>query len=201
MTLRGVLKHETEGLHTRLDAALSALDLADPSDYGLFLRVHAAALPPVERELERAGIGALMDDWPRRVRRPALDGDLAALGLVPPAPIAFAPLLGADEMLGALYVLEGSRLGHAVLLRHLPEDAPTRRATGFLAHGSGERLWGAFLAALAGREGTGADEARMVGAARRTFAAYLAAVGDVLPTVPASLSATPPPAPRMDLVS
>lgn len=199
MTLRGVLKQETEGHHNRLDTALSELNLAKASDYGRFLRIHAAALLPVERQLERAGVAALLDDWPRRSRRASLEADLSTLGLALPAPVAFAPLTDADEMLGALYVLEGARLGHAVLLRQLPQDAPTRGATAFLSHGQGERLWGAFLAVLAGHAPTQAGRERMVAAARRTFAAFEQAM-DTLAAGPASLS-TPPPAPAMDLAS
>lgn len=201
MTLRGVLKQETEGRHARVDTALSALNLAEPSDYGRFLRLHAAVLPPLERQLEKAGVAGLLDDWPRRTRRALLAADLAVLRLVPPAPIAVAPLSGADEMLGALYVLEGSRLGHGVLLRHLPEEAPTRAATAFLAHGVGERLWGGFLAVLAGRERIGADRDRMVAAAHRAFAAYEQAAALLLSAAPASMASSPRPVPALDLVS
>lgn len=199
MTLRGLLKQETEGHHARLDGALSALDLSEASDYGRFLRIHAAALLPVELQLESAGVAALLEDWPRRVRRTALTADLAALGLARPAPVPFAPLAGTDEMLGALYVLEGSRLGHAMLLRHLSPAAPTRRAIAFLTHGAGERLWGGLLAALAGRDGPAADRSRMVAAAHRTFGAYLEAAEGLLLAAPAPLAATPPP--RLDAVS
>ncbi|QTL02166.1 biliverdin-producing heme oxygenase [Aquabacter sp. L1I39] len=192
MTLRGFLKQETEGHHARLDGALSELNLMDASDYGRFLHIHAAALRPVELQLEHAGVAALFDDWPRRVRRTALEADLAVLGLGRPAPAPFAPLAGADEMLGALYVLEGSRLGHAMMLRHLPKQAATRPAMTFLAHGAGERLWGGFLTTLAGREAR-ADRGRMIAAAHRTFGAYLEATARLLPGAPAALSATPPP--------
>ncbi len=193
MTLRGILKQETEGHHARLDGALSALNLADASDYGRFLQIHAAALRPLEQRLELAGVAALLDDWPSRVRRHSVDADLRVLGLSRPAPVAVGPLLGTDEMLGALYVLEGSRLGHAMLLRQLPSAAPTRAAVAFLAHGAGARLWGGLLAALAEREAQAVDLARLVGAAHRAFGAYLEAAARILPAAPASLSATPPP--------
>lgn len=201
MTLRGVLKHETEGQHARLDTALSALNLAEASDYGRFLRLHGAVLPPLERQLEQAGVAALVADWPRRQRRALLAADLSVLRLSLPTPVEMAPLSGADEMLGALYVLEGARLGHAMLLRHLPEDAPTRAATAFLAHGVGERLWGGFLAVLAEREGIGADRERMVAAAHRTFAAYEQAAEVILSAAPAAMPSPPPPVRALDRVS
>lgn len=201
MTLRGILKQETEGQHARLDTALSALNLAEASDYGRFLRLHAAVLPPLEQQLEQAGVAALVADWPRRRRRALLAADLSVLRLSVPTPVDMAPLSGADEMLGALYVLEGARLGHAMLLRHLPVDAPTRAATAFLAHGAGERLWGGFLAILAIREGIGADRARMVAAAHRTFAAYEQAAATILSAAPAVMPSPPPPVRALDRVS
>ena len=102
--------------------------------------------------------------------------DLAAIGgsvqpLDPPA-IADRPAL-----LGTLYVLEGSRLGAAYLLRHVDRtaNARIRAATGFLRHGTGEQLWPSFLALLERHAAELTDEDDLIVPARRAFALFATA--------------------------
>lgn len=146
---------KSAGLHDRLRAATAALhdaverrferfDLGDTADYAQFLALHAAAILPLERALEDAGIGGQLPDWPERRRSQALLQDLLAFGVDAPrpAPVTCQP---GGEALGIAYVLEGSRLGAAVLFAQLPAGAPSA----FLGHGRGLRLWPGFLRRLA----------------------------------------------------
>lgn len=144
------LKRETRALHERAEATFARFDLAGAQGYGDFLRAQAAALLPLEAALEDRGAARLLPDWPSRRRALELSADLAALGRAAP-PFLAAPTFANDgETLGALYVLEGSKLGARYLLARLP-DAAARGATAFLA--SAERpdrqgQWPAFLARL-----------------------------------------------------
>jgi heme oxygenase len=70
--------------------------------------------------------------------------DLAELGIAPPAPVPPPPLAGEPAILGAAYVLEGSRLGGAFLKRSLGPHAPRR----FLASAQAAGAWRKLLAKL-----------------------------------------------------
>ena len=71
-------------------------------------------------------------------------------------------------MLGALYVLEGSRLGAAYLLRTVKtcSDPLISGTTAFLGHGAGRQFWPQYLAALEGHADELAEE-DLVRSARR----------------------------------
>ena len=148
-SLRSILKAATATEHAKLDAMLGAYDLAVLADYRRFLEINAAALLPLESALVAAGVRDLVPDWDRRARSRAILADLAAIrGSARP----FDPPIFTDRpaMLGTLYVLEGSRLGAAYLLKRIDRtaDPRVRAATAFLGHGAGQHLWPAFLALL-----------------------------------------------------
>ena len=147
--LRRILRDATADDHARLDATLGALDLCSTSGYRRFLEINAAALLPLERSLERAGVGGMLPDWDDRARTDAILTDLARLGGRPG--LMDAPeLTDRSAMLGTLYVLEGSRLGAAHLLRTVRRcaDPLVSGNTAFLAHGSGRHFWPQYLAVL-----------------------------------------------------
>ena len=165
------LRAATSDLHDAVERRFAGYDLADRQRYGVFLTMQAAALLPLEAALERAGIARLLPDWPRRRRAAALRSDLAALGL--DAPRADPPMLGGGgEAIGAAYVLEGSRLGAAVLLRRVGAGLPD----GFLRHGARSGLWPSFLARLAAEPEAAAPA--VIGGARCAFARFL---GEAVP--------------------
>jgi heme oxygenase (biliverdin-IX-beta and delta-forming) len=124
--VRSALRAATAAHHERVDRLFSRLNLADPHEYGLFLLAQASAHIPVEEALDAAGADRLVPDWPDRRRAPFLREDLAALGEATPHPITPPPLADNPSMLGAIYVLEGSRLGGALLKKQLPAGAPSR---------------------------------------------------------------------------
>lgn len=121
-----------------------------PRSYLLFLRGLARGIVPIEAALDRVGIVDMLQDWPARKRTDALQADLADFGEAIPDPVRAFALDDRPGAFGALYVLEGSRLGSQVLLRQaLASDAPTvRHATRHLAHGQGQKFWPGFLERL-----------------------------------------------------
>lgn len=161
------LRDATAGAHERLDSLFAAFDLADRRAYGDFLRAQAGALLPVEAALDRAGAARAVDDWSARRRTDALLADLAALHLAPPPPVT-APEFGTDAaLLGGLYVLEGSRLGGALLIRSVPSDLP--RA--FLTPGN-PAAWRAFVELMGERLRLSADMEAAIEGAISVFAAF-----------------------------
>lgn len=171
--LRSLLRDATAEEHARLDAKLGALDLCTVTGYRKFLEINAAALLPLERQLVRAGVRDVVPDWDDRARTDALLSDLSRLGGTPR--LLDAPALtDRAAVLGTLYVLEGSRLGAAYLLRQVRQcsDPVISGNTAFLAHGAGRALWPGFLAILESHAGDIGDEADIVAPARRAFALF-----------------------------
>lgn len=163
--------------HDRVDAAFGRYDLSRRNDYSTFLLSHATVLPAIEEILEHAGIDLLLPDWDARRRRGALMSDLSALNLRAPAPFGIAPPEGPAALLGAAYVLEGSRLGSALLLRQARAggDPAIQGATAYLSHGQGEGLWASFLDVLETSGPARQSPAQVAEGARATFMAFEAA--------------------------
>ncbi len=133
------LRAATASDHDAVDAGFGRYDLSDADDYRAFLIAHAKALPAVEAWLAAIpGLGAV------RSRETALAEDLAALGEHMPAPMPFDVTPSAAAGWGALYVVEGSRLGGIILSRSVPEGMPSAYLGS--KHLSGE--WRALLAAI-----------------------------------------------------
>lgn len=107
------MRRETGAAHGRVDGLFGACDLATEQGYGTFLRAQAVAWETLR---------PLLDDG-SLARADALRRDLDALGLAVPPPLRNVDL---PEMAttGHDYVLEGSRLGSAVLLRQLRAASP-----------------------------------------------------------------------------
>jgi heme oxygenase len=176
MNVRATLRAATSPRHAELDGGFSALDVTKRADYATFLRGIAAAYLPVEARLKQGGIRSLFNDWAQRARGDALRNDLAALGQQ--VPLLDAPVLETPEaMLGALYVLEGSRLGGELLRRRVQSslDAEVRGASRFLGHGEKAGLWQSFLARLESHPVDEAGIERMTRAADDTFVLFIVA--------------------------
>jgi heme oxygenase len=155
--LRTYLRLETRPLHETIDRAFSRFSLQDDRGLERFLTAQAGALRPLEAALEAGGDGGierLMPDWPARRRAPLLDSLQAEVPR-----LRIDPFRTDAEMLGAAYVLEGSRLGARILLGHIVgrQSRMARLGIAFLSHDPGGPHWRAFLARL---ERYGADETR-----------------------------------------
>jgi heme oxygenase len=168
--LRELLRGRTRNAHERLDSSIGALDLSQRTSYERFLRGTASALAPIELALEESGVEALLPDWPRRRRRQALQDDLSLLGS------AFQPLpplrpLERSELFGALYVLEGSRLGARIIRKRVTQSADplVRKASAYLSLGDAD-LWPRFLRLL--KTCRNVDGERAAAAATMVFAMF-----------------------------
>lgn len=168
-----MIREATRTSHSRLDVALSRLDIAIPLYYEAFLRSQAEALFPIEAALDAGGIENLIPDWTLRVRTPALARDLATLGIVS-KPLPAPDFKSAAEMLGAVYVLEASRMSERVMLARLAEnpDSDAMNATAYLRHGFGKRFWPSFLTLLENHPAALADPAGVVRGAETAFAMF-----------------------------
>lgn len=126
MSAHAYLRVATRAAHDQVDSLLSGFDLGDRANYARFLTVQAAAFLPIEQALEEAGAESVIADWPDRRRSLFLRDDLDALD-APFPPLVTPPLFtGSDDILGGLYVLEGSRLGGAMLSRSVGPGLPQR---------------------------------------------------------------------------
>ena len=172
-TLRSILRDATAAEHACLDAQLGALDLCKAAGYRRFLEINAAALLPLEQALVRAGVRRVLPDWDDRARTRAILTDLSRLG-GRPRPLDVPELPDRFAVLGILYVLEGSRLGAASLLRKVCQcsDPDVSGNTAFLSHGAGRPLWPSFLAILESHAGELADEEDIVEPVRRAFSLF-----------------------------
>ena len=140
MSARAALREGTAVEHDRVDRLFSRLDLAHEEDYRRFLLAQAAAFLPVEDRLDAGGTAEIVPDWGSRRRADLLRADLLALGADQPLHIPPPPLESPAARLGAVYVLEGSRLGGAVLKRGLAETAPRSFLSAPQNHGSWRKL-------------------------------------------------------------
>ncbi len=169
-TRRAALREATDHMHRALDACVTGYDLHDDAGYGAFLEASAAPLTAVEALLEAGGVSELLDDWPERRRSPLIVSDLAQLGRT------FKPLQlrrgtpDRSELIGMLYVLEGSRLGARQLHRQIAAGSVHSGAAAYLgAHDP--VLWHRFLDLLESREHA-VDTHAMIGGAIFTFALF-----------------------------
>ena len=175
-SLRDRLRDATADAHARLDVQLDRLDLARLADYRDFLDLSASALLPLEAALVGAGVERIFADWPLRARSRAILDDLERVG-GNPHPLASPGCVGLADVLGAMYVLEGSRLGAKVLARRASSSADpvVAGATAYLRHGAGLHLWPSFLAILERHRTALHDDDAVIAAARRGFALFAAA--------------------------
>jgi heme oxygenase len=145
MNARAALRAATGDAHARVDALFSRFDLTDEGGYRDFLLAQAEGFLPIEAALDEAKAQAVLPDWPERRRGDLLRADLAALNVTPPEPFSAPSFLSVKApMLGAIYVLEGSRLGGAVLKQTVPSHFPRRFLEARQAAGS----WRSLLQAL-----------------------------------------------------
>jgi heme oxygenase (biliverdin-IX-beta and delta-forming) len=123
---RKALREATASAHDRVDAAFAAFDLTDRAGYARFLMAHAEVVWPLEAALPGARV---TPDWDERKRGALLREDLALLrdagAPTPPCDRDWPATDWSDAAIaGALYVLEGSRLGGRFLARQLPPGFP-----------------------------------------------------------------------------
>lgn len=171
---RFALRTATAEAHERLDRLFSRFDLSDRGGYREFLTAQAGAFLVVEAALDRAGAGEILPDWDDRKRSHALTEDVRALSIA--ANEVVAPTFKTEaEILGGVYVLEGSRLGGAMLLRRVPAGMPTA----FLSPGA-PSAWRALVSVLDERLNSPTALNEAVGAATSVFHAFETSANRIL---------------------
>jgi heme oxygenase len=167
----------TRAAHEQVDERFSRYDLTNPRDYRKFLAAHWSVLPGCEALLEAGGVLEILDDWPVRRRTDTLARDMTVMGQVPAAVTDTQGAMTPAGLWGMMYVLEGSRLGGAILAQRVEAgpDATCRAATSYLRHGDGQRLWPTFVAAFDAAPAVNDDFDAVVAGARRTFSMFAAA--------------------------
>ncbi len=169
MTFRNALRAGTAEYHDVVDHLFGRFDMTDRVQYTAFLAGHARALPAAEQALEAAGIARIFPDWPERRRSHLLRADMTTLDLVMPPPVALAAFASDDEVWGAAYVIEGSKLGGAMLAKRVPEHFPSA----YLSYQGPKGAMKAFMDRL--DAAAPVDRERAIAAARSVFAAFRAA--------------------------
>lgn len=168
------LRAETQSLHGALDARLAPSTLIEREGYIRYLLMNWPCAS-IELALSAAGVDQILPDWDRRQRRGVLGKDLNALGSSPAA----LPALAIDHDIGAIlgwsYVLEGSRLGAAQILKMVEaaEEPQIRVATQFLRHGRDEDFWGSFKLALSQIDEDDSAIAKACAAASSAFGCFI----------------------------
>ncbi|MEH3047059.1 biliverdin-producing heme oxygenase [Sphingomonas adhaesiva] len=158
------LRRTTAASHDAVDAAFGAHDLSDAVAYRAFLIAHARALPAAEAAM--AGLPFARTLAPRT---PLLAADLAELGEAMPAPLPFVIDSDAARW-GVLYVVEGSRLGGAMLAKQVSADLPHAYLAAVHPGGQWRTIRAAIDNAAAGQD---ADwHTQMIDGALATFALY-----------------------------
>lgn len=164
---RAHLRRETRPDHEAVDAVYSRFDLSRLGDYRRFLRAQASCLGGLEAALdERAG--RLVADWPARRRAAFLYADLRELGDEPDCATASQAFDSDAAALGGVYVLEGSRLGGAVLAKQVRSGAPRR----FLSPPRASGSWARFVDLLDRTLRHETERAAAVRAARSVFRSF-----------------------------
>lgn len=185
--LSGRLRNGTRAWHQALENtgfATAMLAGTLPLDrYVGQLAAYRVVLAALEGELTRVTCPSVTSVWsPDLVKLPLIERDLhhfTALGTTPqPGPSAeeFAREIRRTaateprELLGFLYVLEGSTLGAMFLLRHVTEAYRLTDGNGASYYGSGDRTrWAAFAERLDRALGEPAVQERVLAAADRAY--------------------------------
>lgn len=144
MTVRSRLREATRAEHVAVDALFSQFDLSQVTGYRSLLRTMAKAHIGLEAALDAAGAARLVEDWPARRRGGLIRADLTDLGIEAGDGIDPPGFPTEAEVLGGIYVVEGSRLGGALLSSRIAPGTPMR----FLTAPARPGAWRNLLALL-----------------------------------------------------
>lgn len=170
-SLRFVLRDGTRSAHERLDRLASEFDLSSPSDYSAFLVWHARLVPTLEQQLTHRGLLRIFPKWVEHRRAAHLLEDLATLGVASPHAEPYQVGTSDAALIGVAYVLEGSRLGGSILSRTVAPEL-RGKATRYLDHGAGLKLWPRFVSRLDTLDFSEEETAAAIFAANAVFAAF-----------------------------
>ena len=169
------LKAATQEAHDHVEAVVQAAGMTDSRQGWLaYCEATYAARAEAEHALDAAGAEQVLPGWPGRRIACLLEADIADLGGVADRgePLQIA---GPGELLGALYVIEGSALGARLVMQSAAGMGFTREYGARHLHAQAGEGWRAFVAALEQAPLDAGDEARMMRAADAMFARFAAA--------------------------
>jgi len=115
---RFALKRATDEAHARVEGIVQAAEMFGSIEgYRRYLAGSYAARARLEHRLDASGAERLWPEWPRRRIAHLIAADIDDLGGVALVSSGMSSLpLSEAELLGVLYVLEGSSLGARVLV-------------------------------------------------------------------------------------
>lgn len=170
------LKAATHATHDALDQRIMAYrPFSSHAHYRRFLQAQYLFLRDADALYDNPGLAALFADLAERRRQHLIAADLDDLGCPLPAPANSAPIdsqLDVATAMGWLYVVEGSKLGAAILLKMaqalgLNEEKGARHLGG---HPDGRaRHWRDFTRALDALTLDPDAEARVSAGAKAAF--------------------------------
>lgn len=169
--LRWRLREETRDAHASIDALYGQHDLSSREGLTFVLVAHITALSwihdvlPNHLETERNAIAEMIE---------AIAVDLTRLGAPFSLPIKVAGSEYANDTLGLIYVVAGSRLGARVLIKQIESssDRRVRGASQYFTCAAGDNLWQSCRAKLREWAGKPEEEDDIVDAARAGFACF-----------------------------
>ncbi|WP_417683987.1 biliverdin-producing heme oxygenase [Roseibium sp.] len=164
--IRHVLAEATRDLHTAVDRRAALFDMRNPEGLSSFLSFMHAGLSAIETALDEFGMSSIFPEWPDRKRLHILEEEIAMGNQAGGRAVRFQ---SEAETWGALYVLEGSRLGGRMLARMLPEPS----ISPFLAGNIDCRFWSVFLGKLSDADDRLNDRNGMMLGAGKAFGAFL----------------------------
>lgn len=164
---RRELRLRTADMHDRVDSLFSRSDLSTRDGYAGFLLAQARAHLSVEDALDAAGAVNFVADWNQRRRSALLLDDLERLDLTPPARLHHEVARTQAAVIGGIYVLEGSRLGGALLKRSVAPGLPIS----FLS-ASDPAGWRRLIEIIDARLSTEDEISAAVDAARAVFETF-----------------------------
>jgi heme oxygenase len=196
MSIRDRLKAETATQHQNLEDAMNLLrEDYTIGEYGALIQAFYGFYKPFEDAVSAQAdkLPAALE-WPKRLKSHQLAEDIEKLGLPLPTRLAGPSDLPAldtpAQILGVLYVIEGSTLGGMVISRHFKKildlDA-TNGAAFYVGYGPETvPFWKGFLAILESEVTAPADQDACVKAAADTFDLMSVWLAPAMPSVKAA---------------
>lgn len=128
-TLLEVLKEETTTLHREIEQTAVMKNMFSPhfqqSDYVLLLHKWHGLTLNIEHHIKQRfeELEVILPDIKKRLKTPLIEADLSALGVNTQKTIQEEPEMNLYQLLGALYVIEGSSLGAKMITVQLQKHS------------------------------------------------------------------------------
>lgn len=174
---RFALKRATSDAHDRVESVVRSAGMFETREgFQRYLAATYAMRVRFERLLDANGANRVWADYPTRKIADLVAQDIADLGGAVTAPErAEEPACSAGELLGVMYVLEGSSLGARILVKSVADMGLSSSfgARHLFRQAEDRGAWRSFIAAM-----DASLEAPCHDTARATFDAFAAAYRD-----------------------